>query len=394
MPGKKLLVADDSLTIQKVIRLALSNEGYEIQAVSDGNDAIQQISLFRPDVILVDVALPGQSAFELKRAVNQLEDLAQVRFVLMSSAFEKVDENQAAEVTFHGRLTKPFDPAHLRRVLTEALATQKSSAENHFFAPPPIPTQTPTPITPNLTPVPTLPPLPMSPLGTPEFATPPPFANPLSSAPPARPSNPESVHPSITLSPPPVSTHEFESPVQSQQPLVESPPVEKINDLWDHSPQLDTAAVVVEDSASSSDDDIKHLTESTIRMSGLNEFDWSVNEPTLKPTSAMQDVGGSNFPKFDVEPPAAHYNATPAAHYNATPAAHYNATPAPVSPQSASPSAAYFNAPEETVSSAQLEALVKSQVEEIAARLVRQILPDVAEKLVKAEIHRLLSEQP
>src|SRR6266550_2854928 len=102
MAGKKLLVADDSLTIQKVIRLALSNEGYEIQAVSDGTDAIQQISLFRPDLVLIDVSLPHQSAFEVKRAINQHQDLAEVRFVLMSSAFEKVDELQAEEVQFHG----------------------------------------------------------------------------------------------------------------------------------------------------------------------------------------------------------------------------------------------------------------------------------------------------
>ncbi|MGZ3708565.1 MAG: response regulator, partial [Bdellovibrionota bacterium] len=122
MPGKKLLVADDSLTIQKVIRLALSNEGYEIQAVSDGNDAIQQIALFRPDVVLIDVSLPGKSAFEVKRAINEQGDLEEVRFVLMSSAFEKVDEPQAEEVRFHGRLTKPFDPAHLRQVLTDVLA--------------------------------------------------------------------------------------------------------------------------------------------------------------------------------------------------------------------------------------------------------------------------------
>src|SRR5581483_5579941 len=110
MSGKKLLVADDSLTIQKVIRLALSNEGYEIQTVSDGNDAIQQISLFRPDVVLIDVALPGQTAFEVKRAINEHDDLGEVRFVLMSSAFEKVDEEQVRAVQFHGRLTKPFDP--------------------------------------------------------------------------------------------------------------------------------------------------------------------------------------------------------------------------------------------------------------------------------------------
>src|ERR1041385_6759705 len=100
MLGKKLLVADDSLTIQKVIRLALSNEGYEIQAVSDGNDAVQQISLFRPDIILIDVSLPGKTALEVKREVNQHEDLEEVRFVLMSSAFEKVDEPAIQQVKF------------------------------------------------------------------------------------------------------------------------------------------------------------------------------------------------------------------------------------------------------------------------------------------------------
>src|SRR3954468_14561802 len=103
MAGKKLLVADDSLTIQKVIRLALSNEGYDIQAVSDGNDAVQQISVFRPDVVLIDVSLPGKTAFEVKHIVNGQDDLSFVRFVLMSSAFEKIDENQFRETRFHGR---------------------------------------------------------------------------------------------------------------------------------------------------------------------------------------------------------------------------------------------------------------------------------------------------
>src|SRR6476620_7673348 len=135
MAGKKLLVADDSLTIQKVIRLALSNEGYEIQAVSDGNDAVQQISLFRPDVILIDVSLPGKSAFQVKREVNTLDDLEDVRFVLMSSAFEKIDEAQAKEVKFHGSLTKPFDPAHLRKTLTDVLAqvSHQASVPSHIL---------------------------------------------------------------------------------------------------------------------------------------------------------------------------------------------------------------------------------------------------------------------
>src|SRR4051794_12777565 len=127
MAAKKILVADDSLTIQKVIRLALSNEGYEIQAVSDGNDALEQISVWQPDVVLIDVSLPNRSAFELKRAANEHSDLSHVKFVLMSSAFESVDEVQAAEVGFSGRLTKPFDPAHLRQIIMQALGDTGSA---------------------------------------------------------------------------------------------------------------------------------------------------------------------------------------------------------------------------------------------------------------------------
>jgi len=121
MPGKKLLVADDSLTIQKVIRLSLSNEGYEIQAVSQCSEALEEIALFLPDLVLIDVSLPEQSAFEVKRIVNEDPRFAQTRFILMSSAFEQVDEHQVEMLGFHGHLTKPFDPAHLRKILLEAL---------------------------------------------------------------------------------------------------------------------------------------------------------------------------------------------------------------------------------------------------------------------------------
>lgn len=127
MAGKKLLVADDSLTIQKVIRLALANEGYEIHSVSEGKDALQQITLFRPDAVLLDVSLPEKSAFEIRRELLAKPEFKNVKAILMSSAFEKVDENQVRELRFDGRLTKPFDPAHLRKILQEALAEPEVS---------------------------------------------------------------------------------------------------------------------------------------------------------------------------------------------------------------------------------------------------------------------------
>ena len=119
--ARKLLVADDSLTIQKVIRLALSNEGYEIQAVSDGKEAMEQIALFRPDIVLIDASLPKKNAYECKQEYNSLTDKRPCRFVLMASAFDTLDETVIQDLHFEGRLIKPFDPAHLRQILADAM---------------------------------------------------------------------------------------------------------------------------------------------------------------------------------------------------------------------------------------------------------------------------------
>jgi CheY-like chemotaxis protein len=130
MAHRKLLVADDSLTIQKVIRLALSGnatgggDSYEIQTVSDGTSALQQISLFRPDIVLVDVNLPQHDAVALKQAIDGYGDeFKNLRFVLLSSAFEKLDEVALDGAGFRFRLSKPFDPAHLRQVLNSVGST-------------------------------------------------------------------------------------------------------------------------------------------------------------------------------------------------------------------------------------------------------------------------------
>ena len=123
MAGKKILVADDSLTIQKVIRLALSGDGYEIQTVSDGKEATEQASLFRPDICIIDVSLPHYDAYQIRENFIMKPDLKNIPVILMSSAFEKVDEARAEKLGFAGHLVKPFDPSHLRSILL-AVANQ------------------------------------------------------------------------------------------------------------------------------------------------------------------------------------------------------------------------------------------------------------------------------
>jgi len=310
MPGKKLLVADDSLTIQKVIKLALSNEGYVIQAVSDGKHALEQLAVFRPDVVLIDVTLPSQSAFEIKRAVNSMEDLKQTRFVLMSSAFEKVDETQAEEVHFHGRLTKPFDPAHLRNVLLEVLTQADPQSAGEASIPP----------------FQLLPPAPPT-----DFPLPPLDLNPMS------------------LIPPGEDLSDWDLPLEPMSPMP-LPPSEA-ND--------------------SGMGDIKHLTESTIRMSGLDDFEWSVQEPTLKPLPSFLDDGDSNF---HVEPPKS-YPEPP----SITPSVALSAPIATHAPQVSLPQ----------IPSEQLSQEISATIKKELSRL----LPEIAERVIKEEIHKLLSER-
>ena len=369
MAGKKLLVADDSLTIQKVIKLALSNEGYTIQAVSDGNDAMEQISVFRPDVVLIDVSLPSQSAFEIKRTINEHPDLQDVKFVLMSSAFEKVDEPQAEEVGFHGRLTKPFDPAHLRQVLQHVLTG--STAPDTGPTPPPR----------------TMPPLPsdedehMRPDATREIRRP--FD--LQRNAPAKETKPETKEETKEIRRPPQPIFLEDSPAEEKISLSPpdlshldssfSPPPH--DSLWEESqgppaPPAIGGEEELESSYSSSqpgnenfgsldfkseDNDIKQLTESTIRMSGLGEFEWKVNEPNLKPIPNFADDGGSSF---QVAPPA-HVPTHPNA---------------------------------QTSTPTNFDEQVKRQMEETIEKLIQRMLPEVAERMIKEEIHRLLSNPP
>jgi two-component system cell cycle response regulator len=368
--GKKLLVADDSLTIQKVIRLALSNEGYEIQAISDGGDALQQISVFRPDLVLIDVSLPTRSAFEIKRELNAMEEFENTRFVLMSSAFEKIDETQASEVKFHGRLTKPFDPAHLRQVLQEVLKTPAAPAASP--TPPPKKAGAKTSISIQLDK--TEPGIRLDPPGG--------FA----------PSNPDPTTQLRMEDLEEVTPEPAPAPMPSEISL--SPqPSEGISISFET--RDESQLIEKTDPRANQKDEIKHLTESTIRMSGLDDFDWTVNDSNIKPPTSMDD-GGTGFrmrPQFSEEP-AAPQGMPPITQ---------------TKPSSSSGNTGSMNRPGPTftppplpqgspfggggVSAEQIEEVIRRQVEETLSEMAQRILPEVAERVIKAEIHRLLNEK-
>jgi CheY-like chemotaxis protein len=106
----KLLLADDSVTIQRVIELTFADEDVKVTAVGDGQQAIERIVADRPDIVLADVGMPKQDGYEVAAFVKGDPGLAHIPVLLLTGAFEPVDEERAKAVRCDGVLAKPFEP--------------------------------------------------------------------------------------------------------------------------------------------------------------------------------------------------------------------------------------------------------------------------------------------
>ncbi len=115
LAGRKLLLADDSVTIQKVIELTFADEGVRVVAFSNGQDAIDQLEEIAPDIVLADVFMPSKSGYEVCEYVKQNEKLKAIPVVLLVGSFEPFDEAEARRVGADDILTKPFQS--IRRLI-------------------------------------------------------------------------------------------------------------------------------------------------------------------------------------------------------------------------------------------------------------------------------------
>jgi CheY-like chemotaxis protein len=106
----RLLLADDSVTIQRVIELTFADEDIEVIAVGDGAEAIRRIEADMPDIVLADVGMPEKDGYEVAAYVKNTPRLSHIPVLLLTGAFEPVDEQRAQQVGCDGVLAKPFEP--------------------------------------------------------------------------------------------------------------------------------------------------------------------------------------------------------------------------------------------------------------------------------------------
>ena len=106
----KILVADDNSNIQKMVGLALKDQGIDVVAVGNGEAAVRKISDVRPDLVLADVFMPVRNGYEVCRYVKEDSTLSHIPVILLVGAFDPLDEQEAQRVGADGVLKKPFVP--------------------------------------------------------------------------------------------------------------------------------------------------------------------------------------------------------------------------------------------------------------------------------------------
>lgn len=144
-----LLLADDSVTIQRVIELTFATEDVRVVAVTDGRAALEWLREGRPDVVLADVGLPGVDGYELTTAIKGMPALARVPVLLLTGAFEPIDEGLARSCGCDGVLVKPFEPQQLVTMVKALIGGERPPAlwpadmprveQPRVVAPPPAP---------------------------------------------------------------------------------------------------------------------------------------------------------------------------------------------------------------------------------------------------------------
>ena len=109
----KLLLADDSITIQKVVGIIFSSEEYELTIVDNGDAALAKARENKPDVLLVDAVMPGKTGYEVCEEIRRDPLLKEIPILLLTGAFEPFDENKARQSGADDFISKPFESQHL-----------------------------------------------------------------------------------------------------------------------------------------------------------------------------------------------------------------------------------------------------------------------------------------
>ena len=120
--GPKILVVDDDAFIRRPLEFILSKEGFRPFTAIDGDDCMNKVTAERPDLIILDVMMPGRDGFEVCRALKRHPDYAAIPVILLSARGREHDRERGLSLGAADFMTKPYSPTNLIRRVRELLS--------------------------------------------------------------------------------------------------------------------------------------------------------------------------------------------------------------------------------------------------------------------------------
>ncbi|KKW68761.1 chemotaxis protein CheY [Lampropedia cohaerens] len=117
MTIQKVLVVDDSRTEQVYLTELLQRQGMQVRTASNAEEALQILAQERPDLILMDVVMPGKNGFQLTRTITRNPAYADIPIIMCTSKGQETDKVWGLRQGARGYLVKPVNPQDLQSVI-------------------------------------------------------------------------------------------------------------------------------------------------------------------------------------------------------------------------------------------------------------------------------------
>ncbi len=134
---KTVLVVDDENDIVQLIRYNLEREGFRVESARDGNEALKKAGEVKPDLILLDIMLPGKDGYEVIKSLNQAERTASIPVIFLTAKSAEFDEVLGLELGADDYIVKPISPrklvSRIRAVLRRYEGVKSEQGKNIDF---------------------------------------------------------------------------------------------------------------------------------------------------------------------------------------------------------------------------------------------------------------------
>jgi DNA-binding response OmpR family regulator len=118
----KILIVDDDPVIVRLLQINFRLEGYDVDTASRGEQALEQARTGHPDVVILDVMMPGLDGWEVCRRLKEIPEVRGVPVIFLSARAQDEDRRRGYALGVDEYVTKPFDPGHLVEIVQRALA--------------------------------------------------------------------------------------------------------------------------------------------------------------------------------------------------------------------------------------------------------------------------------